>query len=69
MLGLPAPYRTPSNTALYLNQSYTLPGGSRLVAGLSIFHNPPLFTKANRVYCNRVSTLVEAWQITSAYNS
>jgi hypothetical protein len=60
MLGLPAPYHILRQYALYLNQSYTLPGGSRLAVGLSIFHNPPLFTKANRVHCNRTGTLAEA---------
>jgi hypothetical protein len=60
MLGLPAPYRTPRQYALYLNQSYTLPSGSQPAASLSIFHNPLFFTKADCVYCNRVSILVEA---------
>jgi hypothetical protein len=68
MLGLPAPYCTPRQYALYLNRSYTLLGGSRPAAGLSIFYNPPLFTKANHVHGNRVGTLAEAWQIASAYN-
>jgi hypothetical protein len=69
MLGLPAPYCTPKQYALHLNQSYTLLGGSQLAASLSIFYNPLFFTKADRVYCNRIGTLAEAWQIASVYNS
>ena len=39
MLGLPAPYRTLGNTALYSNRSYTLPGGSRQQAeGFALEH-------------------------------
>src|SRR6266702_313580 len=45
MLGLPAPYRTPRQYALHSNRSYTLAGGSRLAAGSSIFHDPPLLPR------------------------
>src|SRR6266568_8500765 len=45
MLGLPAPYRTPWQYALHSNRSYTLAGGSRLAAGSSIFHDPPLLPR------------------------
>jgi hypothetical protein len=39
MLGLPAPYRTPGNTASHSNRSYTLPGGSRQQAeGFALEH-------------------------------
>jgi hypothetical protein len=60
MLGLPAPYRTSRQYALYSNRSYTLPGGSWPAASLSIFHNPPLFTKADYIHYNKAGILVEA---------
>ena len=40
MLGLPAPYRTPGRYCLTFEPILPLPGGSRLAAGSSIFHDP-----------------------------
>ena len=45
MLGLPAPYRTPGQYCLTFEPILPLPGGSRLAAGSSIFHDPPLLPR------------------------
>jgi hypothetical protein len=49
------------NTASHSNRSYTLPGGSRLAAGLSIFHNPPLLPRTIAYTATKQVHQQDAW--------